>query len=115
MQRRFRLRRTTDLRRVRRTGRSYAHPLFILVVAAGQEGRLRVAVAASRSVGGAMQRNRARRLLREAVRPYLAEVAPGRDLLLVAREPIEEAALSEVSAAVRALLRRAGLVPLDDG
>jgi len=89
MQRRFRLRRTTDLRRVRRTGRSYAHPLLVLVVAAGQRDCLRVGVAASRAVGGAVQRNRARRLLREAMRPLLGEVASGRDILLVARARIE--------------------------
>lgn len=115
MQRRFRLRRTTDLRRVRRTGKSYAHPLLVLVVAASQTGDLRIGVEASRSVGGAVQRNRARRLLREAMRPLLVEVTQGWDLLLVARAQIVEASLTEVNSAVQALLHRAGLVQGDHG
>jgi ribonuclease P protein component len=115
MQRRYRLRSTTDLRRVRRTGRSYAHPLFVLVVAPGPADGLRVGVVASHSVGGAVQRNRARRLLREAVRPLLTQILRGRDLLLVARAPIVEASLAEASAAANALLMRAGLLQGNDG
>lgn len=70
---------------------------------------------ASRSVGGAVERNRARRLLREAMRPLLREVATGRDLLLVARPDMREASLSQVSAAVQAVLRRAKLMAGDNG
>jgi ribonuclease P protein component len=85
------------------------------VVAGGLQGCLRVGVAASRSVGGAVQRNRARRLLREAMRPLLGQVASGQDILLVARAHIREASSSEVSAAVQALLQKAKLVLGDNG
>ena len=68
MQRKFRLTRSTDFKRVRRTGKSYAHPFVVLVVQASEVPRVRVGVTAGRSVGGAVQRNRAKRLLREAFR-----------------------------------------------
>jgi len=50
-------------------------------------GSDRVAVVAGKRVGGAVQRNRARRVLRAAWR-QVAETAQGRDAVLVARAPI---------------------------
>jgi ribonuclease P protein component len=63
--------------------------------------RARVAVIASRRVGGAVQRNRAKRLLREAARPLplRAEV----DLVLVARPGCASARFDAVRAEVAAL------------
>lgn len=54
----------------------------------------RLAVVASRSVGGAVGRNRAKRLLREASRHV--EWRSGQDVVLVARAGIVEAKMHEV-------------------
>src|SRR5512136_1725075 len=48
------------VKRVRRSGKSYAHPLLVLIVQACDEGRLHVGVAASRGIGSAVKRNRAK-------------------------------------------------------
>ncbi len=109
MQRRFRLTRSEDFKRVRRSGKSYAHPLLVLVVLACDEGKLHVGVAASRGVGTAVQRNRARRLLREAMRSLLPGIGPGWDLLLIGRPPLLSCNMSEVREALLTLLRRAEL------
>jgi ribonuclease P protein component len=57
----FRLTRPTDFKRVRRLGRSFAHPLVVLVVLRNMTGELHIGITASRTVGGAVQRNRVRR------------------------------------------------------
>lgn len=57
---------------------------MIVFLAPGSD---RVAVVAGKRVGGAVQRNRARRVLKAAWR-QVAEAAQGRDAVLVAREPI---------------------------
>jgi ribonuclease P protein component len=109
VQRKFRLTRSEDFKRVRRSGKSYAHPLLVLIVQAGDEGQLHVGVAASRGIGTAVQRNRAKRLLREAVRALIPSLATGWDILLIARPPLLSCKMSEVRETLLTLLRRAEL------
>jgi ribonuclease P protein component len=106
----FRLTRSTDFKRVRSFGKSYAHPLVVLVAHPLTEDRLRVGVTAGRSVGGAVQRNRAKRLLRESMRMSLPSIQTGWDLILIARQPLYKATFEQVQAAVVQLLRRADLL-----
>jgi ribonuclease P protein component len=122
VQRKFRLTRSEDFKRVRRYGKSYAHPLMVLVVQANDEAgiagagltRVRVGVAAGRTVGIAVKRNRAKRLLRAAMRTLLPEVAPGRDLVLIARPGLATSNLNETRQALLSLLRRSKLISPSD-
>jgi ribonuclease P protein component len=109
VQRKFRLTSSNDYMRVRRTGKSFAHPLVVLVIVPNDEEQTRIAVSAGRRIGNAVKRNRAKRLLREAARSLIPEIKPGWDMILVARQPLPEAGLHEVKVAVRSLLRRADL------
>ncbi len=111
MQRRFRLTRSDEVQRVRKSGKSYAHPLVVLVAEANEEPRVRLAVVAGKAVGGAVQRNRAKRLLRAAMQSLIGSVTPGWDLVLIARAPILSCDMFEVREALVKLLRRAELAP----
>ncbi len=57
-----------------------------------------------------MARNRARRLLREAVRRSYAHIAAGYDIVLVARSGVLAERSQQVEAALRTVLERANLV-----
>lgn len=65
---------------------------------------------AGRSVGNAVQRNRAKRRLRAAIQPLLAELKPGWDTILIARQPSLSAPFLELQVALRQLSVRAGLL-----
>lgn len=117
MQRRHRLRADADFRRVRRCGRSWGHSLLVLYAARPGAGAppehgapTRVGVTVGRGVGGAVVRNRVRRRIREAVRVRYDCVAPGWDLVFVARGASAEAGGDELARAVETLLARAGLL-----
>ena len=110
MNRRYRLTKSTDFKRVRRTGKSYAHPLVILAASPNDQLMSRFGVTAGRTMGSAVQRNRAKRLLREALRSYLSSLAGGWDVVLIARPALIEAEWNDVCSAVANLLRRAGLL-----
>ena len=107
MQRKFRLTRSEDFKRVRRSGKSYAHPLVVLIVQAHEQPRIKVGVAAGRTVGTAIHRNRAKRLLREAMRTLLPNIASNLDLILIARPGLVSATLEETRQALLNLLQRA--------
>lgn len=111
MQRKFRLTRTTDFKRVRRAGKSFAHPFVVLMIRANEATEVRVGITAGRSVGGAVQRNKAKRLLREAIRPLIPELQPGWDLVLIARKNVLTKSLVEIRQALTGLLHRAQVMP----
>ena len=110
MQRKFRLTRSEDFKRVRRSGKSYAHPLVVLIVQTHDQPRVKVGVAAGRTVGTAVYRNRAKRLLREAMRNLLPNVASNLDLILIARPGLVTATLEETRQALLNLLQRAQIL-----
>jgi ribonuclease P protein component len=115
VQRKFRLTRSDEFKRVRRQGKSYADPLVVLIALPNQTSSLQVGIAAGRTVGNAIHRNRAKRLLREAMRPMLPRIASGWDLVLVARPGLPAASLEQTRVALESLLRRAGFnIPGDE-
>jgi ribonuclease P protein component len=112
VKRRFRLTRSTDIKRVRRSGKSYAHPLVVLYVAPADGAGTRVGVSAGLTIGNAVKRNRAKRLLRAAMNALLPDLVPGFDLLLVARPPLSGSDSHQIRQALSVLLARAGLLIL---
>ena len=110
MNRRFRLTRSADFKRVRRLGTSFAHPLIVLIVYPNELDQPRIAVAASRHVGKAVKRNRAKRLIRAAIVPLIPLITPGWDILLIARQPISEATSLETKQALFNVLTRAQVI-----
>jgi ribonuclease P protein component len=108
--RKFRLTRSTNFKRVRRYGKSHAHPLIVLIALPNQAENTRFGVAAGRSVGNAVQRNHAKRLLRHAIQQVLPIVKPGWDIVLIARRTMAEATFQQSVTALVNLLGRAKLL-----
>jgi ribonuclease P protein component len=103
------IKRAVDVRRVMSLGRRLSGQL-VTVYVLGVEGESRAAFACSRRVGGAVVRNRARRLMREAWRAMRPQVGPGRWIMFVARPQIVGAGLGDVLADVERSLHRAGVL-----
>ncbi len=114
MQRKLRLTRSDDFKRVRRNGKSYADPLVVLVAQTNEQTSTHIGVTAGRTVGNAIHRNRAKRLLREAMRPLLPGLVSGWNLILVARPGLAAASLEDTRLALTSLLRRAGLTSTNE-
>jgi ribonuclease P protein component len=93
------------------TGRSYANGVVVLYVAkrATGAGPARAGFVVSRKVGGAVARNRAKRLLREALRLEGRDLPDGLDVVVVARPSVAGASYREVAGDLRDVLSAAGL------
>ncbi len=109
-----RLSRSAEFERVYRQGRSTANRHLVLYAfpnATTERSRLGLSV--SRKVGGAVERNRVKRLLREAFTSAEIRLAPGHDLVVVARPPAGELAerdgLAGIEASLAELLGKAGV------
>ncbi|HEY6040782.1 MAG TPA: ribonuclease P protein component [Anaerolineae bacterium] len=110
MKRQFRLQKDQDFQRVWESGAAWTHPLVVLRARPNQLPYTRCGFVTGKKIGGAVQRNRAKRRLREAVRARFERVVTGYDLVWIARVRLNEAPFVEVSKAVEALLERSGLL-----
>jgi ribonuclease P protein component len=81
-------------------------PLLSLVACDNDLGYDRLGLAASRKLGGAVARNRAKRLLREAFRRHKRPPACGVDLVALPRPALLERRQAEVDREYTELLRR---------
>ena len=100
--------------RVRRFGKSFAHPLLILIIQEVNQPLSRIAVTAGISVGNAPQRNRAKRLIRAALSELIQELLPGYNIVLIARKPLAASNYFETRQAVESLFRKAALYQQDN-
>ena len=94
------------IQQVKQEGESVANSLAILVRKSNDLQTIRYAVIASRSVGGAVQRNRCRRRLRTRAIENLKRLEVGMDCLLIARKKLLIAEPREVDSAVQDLFTR---------
>jgi ribonuclease P protein component len=112
---RRRLSRSGEFERVYREGRSHAsrHLVVYAFPRADDESEPRLGISVGRKLGGAVERNRIKRLLREAFWAGAGELAPGHDFVIVARpaagELAREGGEPAIEQALRAVLAEAGL------
>jgi ribonuclease P protein component len=83
---------------------------MVLWLRSGDDAELRLGVVSSRKVGSAVQRVRARRVLRDVFRRNRHRLHGSFDLVLVARGPVVTAPRAAVEEEFIGLARRAGLI-----
>jgi ribonuclease P protein component len=103
------LRRKADFDALGRHGTARSSRLLVLRSLRTGQPETRVGLSTPRTLGGAVQRNRVRRRLRELIRERHETIGPGWDLLLIARPEAATASHAELRVALGSLLERSGV------
>lgn len=111
LKRALRLRKSSEFQRVRQQGRRITSRLLTLAWMPNDVAQLRIGfVVSKRTSKRAVDRNYLKRLLGEALRPCLTELAPGWDIVFSVRTNTLTADLRTLEQDIPALLRRAHLL-----
>src|SRR5690348_3439885 len=110
MKRAYRLRKPDQFQRVRRDGKSWGSSLLTLNAAVSRRRGVRCGFVVGKRVGNAVDRNRARRRVREAVRIAYHHIVSGWDLVFIVRSNAATTVdFTQIQSEVEQLLRRAGV------
>jgi len=101
-----------DFDRLYKKGRSTGDKYVVVFHISNELGYSRRAFLASKKVGGAVERNRARRLMKEGFRKIEHEILPGKDILFIARKEAAGSATGcgDVEMSIRRALSKSGLL-----
>jgi len=108
------LKRKKEFRYTYRAGKSVPGHLTVLVYTKNRQSKTRVGFSVSKKIGGAVQRNRVKRRLREAITPLLPSLKPGYNIIFIARSPLLEAPFQSISGGISSQLRKAHLLLGED-
>lgn len=104
------LRRKSDFSIIYNKGKSVGDRYVVLFYRKNNLPYNRLAYLASKKVGNAVKRNRARRLLKESVRLTNLELPTGYDFIIIARNTITNAKCAEVKRSFESALKRTGVL-----
>ena len=103
------LKENKDFRRLYHRGKSYVSPVLVTYVMKNRKAGLRIGFTTSKKIGIAVQRNRSRRIMREAFRLIAPELNTGYDFVFVARGKTPFVKCEAVKRAMTKQLKEAGV------
>ena len=103
------LKKNKEFNRLYSKGKSYVSKSLILYVLPNRSYEKRIGITTSKKIGKAVDRNRARRVIKESYRKVLENIKPGYDLVFVARKKTTLIKSTKVLSAMKEQLKEAGI------
>ena len=99
-----------DFKRLYHKGSPFVSSAFVLYIAKGRKERTRLGITVTKKIGGAVERNRAKRVITAAFRECAPDIQKGYDFVCVARTRILETNSNIVAEKMRGHLKKAGIL-----
>ncbi len=101
--------RNQDFVRAYKRGKSFVHPHVVLYVNKNRKQGTRIGITASKKIGNAVTRNRARRVIRHAIVMASLQNVGNQDLVFVARGQTPHQKSTKLAVTLQILFKKAGL------
>ncbi len=99
-----------DFRRLYNRGISITNPALVIYYQKNRAGICRIGITTSKKIGNAVERNRSRRVLKEAFRQICADVEPCYDIVLVARSKTKYLKSTKISEIMHSIFKEQGML-----
>ena len=110
LKREYRLKKKYQFNYVYRVGKSAHGKFFALVYTPSKNKNVKIGISVSKKVGNAVQRNRARRLLRESISQFFTKLQPNFNIIIVAKQSIIGKKQQEIATDLEYVLQRTELL-----
>ena len=110
LKQKYRLKKKYQFNYVYRVGKSCHGKYSMIVFSPSKNQNVKIGISVSKKVGNSVKRNRARRLLREAVSPYLDSLKKNFNLIIVAKQAIDGKKLQDVRSDLTETFLKAELI-----
>ena len=108
------LKQNSDFRRAYGRGKSYSDPALVTyVLKNNRAGICRIGITTSKKIGNAVERNRSRRVIREAFRHLCPKVSPCYDIVIVARSKTKYLKSTRIEEIMREMFTREGMLKIE--
>ena len=103
----------SEFRRIYGRGKSFVTPAFVAYAFKGRTDNIRLGITVSKKIGGAVERNRAKRLLTAAFYAVSGEIDSGWEFVLVARTRILKVKSQDIAKLLYEFLEQEGITRKD--
>ncbi len=110
MNRKFRLTKSADFKKVKDSGAAYYHPIVKMAILRNELPYSRFAVITAKVIGNAVERNRCKRKLRAVLNILKSSCESGWDIIFIVRKGFLQSNVCEIQAVVEDLFLQAGLL-----
>ncbi len=108
------IKQNSDFKRAYGRGKNFVHPAFVTYAFKNHYGKNRLGITVSKKLGGAVLRNRAKRLITAAFRESLPSLKSGYDFVFVARSRIFSLKSTEIAKIMAEDFKAADLLIKDE-
>ncbi|MGI6248071.1 MAG: ribonuclease P protein component [Acutalibacteraceae bacterium] len=105
------LKQNSDFRRVYARGKEVIHPALVIYVLKNRAGVCRIGITTGKKIGCAVERNRCRRIIKEAYRQVAPLCRGGWDLVFVARYKTKRLTSTRLREVMLKQLSSCGVIP----